>query len=654
MENFTLVWFDPDINMIDTETKTYIKDFRRIINSIQIFTDLFECCKYALAVKDTQMILIVSKSFKQDFAEMFFMMKELRSVYISSKNISTSLESNQFRSKMKGTFNDIQGLSSTIKDDIYRFENNQIPIDVITSTTLIQLMETEPKFYYSILIKENLYEKGQRFEQGKQAFIDSCRVYYANNDEQIEVINEFNDKYALSTSIWWYTRDCFISRILNKAFRIQDFETIIKMNFFIRNLHRQIEQVYLETIPHCQITTYHSQGITHAILEKLKHNKNNLISFNTFLLTNTNRDLALNMARHLQESNELISILFRITIDPSISQTPFVTLDGIAYSQEMQNRILFSFQPIFRIGEMNKNDNNMFEIELTLIDHYDEQMKDFIRHNLKPNETNPGFIQIGTLINEKGELDKAEKIFTALLQTTSDKYKEGLLICHLRLAKINLDKNDLQVALLHFQKSITILSIVFSADDRQLALPYDQMGLIYQRQGDDENALKHMQIALKLEVQGLEPMPLHIVQILENIGSVYQNQRRLTEALIYYKRALQIALVYISSDYLMLSTIHNNIGVMHLWMKNYTDALSYFEKTLEIQNTHVSSDHRSLATSYSNMALALDGLDRTNEAVEYSVKAVNLACRILGFNHPDTDSYLCQLTELQSKTRHRI
>jgi len=47
-----------------------------------------------------------------------------------------------------------------------------------------------------------------------------------------------------SNSFWWYTNECFLHRMLNRALRMMKVDIIIKMGFFVRDLHCQIEELH--------------------------------------------------------------------------------------------------------------------------------------------------------------------------------------------------------------------------------------------------------------------------------------------------------------------------------------------------------------------------------------------------------------------------
>ncbi|CAF1650197.1 unnamed protein product, partial [Didymodactylos carnosus] len=66
------------------------------------------------------------------------------------------------------------------------------------------------------------------------------------NENELKIINEFNKNYQSNKCIWWYTRNCFLYRILNKSFRIMDLNIIFKLRFFIIDMYKQLKQLHYE------------------------------------------------------------------------------------------------------------------------------------------------------------------------------------------------------------------------------------------------------------------------------------------------------------------------------------------------------------------------------------------------------------------------
>ena len=108
----------------------------------------------------------------------------------------------------------------------------------------------------------------------------------------IEICRQTSRTYRDHTPIWWYTLESFLYPMLNRALRLMDTDVIIKLGFFIGDLHRQIEQLHNEQFGGSKskksFPVYRGQGMDKAQFEKMAANKGCLLSFNCFLSTSKN------------------------------------------------------------------------------------------------------------------------------------------------------------------------------------------------------------------------------------------------------------------------------------------------------------------------------------------------------------------------------
>ncbi len=58
--------------------------------------------------------------------------------------------------------------------------------------------------------------------------------------------------------------------------------------------------------------------------------KGGLLAFNSFLSTSKIRNISLDFARRTMATSNLVGVLFVITIDPSISLTPFANVQDVS------------------------------------------------------------------------------------------------------------------------------------------------------------------------------------------------------------------------------------------------------------------------------------------------------------------------------------
>jgi hypothetical protein len=117
------------------------------------------------------------------------------------------------------------------------------------------LNQLDPSFMYTQILKEILFD-----------------IDY----DELNNITKFEQEYRLKKPILWYSYECFLYSMLNRALRKQEVNTIIKMGFFIQDLHQQIQQLNLQQFDDSQIqtlTVYRGQGLSREDFEKLQKNK---------------------------------------------------------------------------------------------------------------------------------------------------------------------------------------------------------------------------------------------------------------------------------------------------------------------------------------------------------------------------------------------
>ena len=158
-------------------------------------------------------------------------------------------------------------------------------------------------------------------------------------------------------------------------------------------------------------------------------------------------------------------------------------------------------------------------------------------------------------------------------------------------------------------------------NDLDKADSYNNMGGIYQVQGDISRAKEYYEKALNISLSVNGENDLGVAVCYSNIGGIYQDQGDYVNALTYYKKALEIQLSYgeISPD---VSTTYNNIGNLYSDQGNKSKALEYYEKSLKIDLSLYREDHPQVATQYYNIGQVYYSQKNYDKALEYNEKAL--------------------------------
>jgi hypothetical protein len=75
----------------------------------------------------------------------------------------------------------------------------------------------------------------------KDELIILCKQLYKGNASELNIVKEFEEKYTSDRSLWWYTRQSFVYRLLNKSLRVQNIELLYLFRFFIRDVEQELK-----------------------------------------------------------------------------------------------------------------------------------------------------------------------------------------------------------------------------------------------------------------------------------------------------------------------------------------------------------------------------------------------------------------------------
>lgn len=413
--------------------------------------------------------------------------------------------------------------------------------------------------------------------------------------------------------------------MLNRALRTQDIEILIKMGFFVRDLHEHIKKLHSNFDKNQPLTVYRGQGMLPEDIERLEKSKGGLLSFNNFLSTSTDTVVSWSFVQRALENPEHVAVHFLMKINPKVPSTPFAQLDKESYFDEYEKEILFSMHTVFRIDDVQQKDARLWKVYLTLTSDYDQklnQVADYIRHEIKGKT---GWHRLASLLTKMGGYDKSIHVYETLLQQITDKNDwEELSYLHHQLGYNCKQLGDLSKALNEYQNSLDIELKHYSSDDSHLTPIYSNMGEIYRLKHDLTRALEYFQRALTIEQQSKEPDQLKIASYYNNIGMVFSEQGRHTKALENYENTLKIKLKQLPKYHPSLATTYNNIGGVHCALGDFSNAYSYFQKALEVEEKVLPSTHNSLSITHAHMAIVLSYLNRNEEGLKHAKQALDI------------------------------
>ena len=510
VHNVLLIWLDNNIDDKEEDCRNVVTRLRHVVNNVTTFTDGEKCVEFIEDINVNKICMIISGSLGRQIVPRVHNMSHVDSIFMLCGNKKYHEQWTEEWSKIKGVFTEIAPICEALKRTSQQCEQNAISISFVpTSEDGVNknLDRLDPMFMYTKIIKEILLTI--KFEPLHfKEFIDYCRDIFEDNKDTLVNVDKFEQKYRDETPIWWYTYDCFLYPMLNRVLRMSDVDIIIKMGFFIGDLHRHIEVIHKEQFCGHQsgkvFTVYRGQGLSKTAFGQMKEAKGGLMSFNNFLSTSKDRAVSLAFAESNQAEPNLFGILFVMTIDPSKSTTPFASINGVGHYKD-EDEVLFSMHTVFRIkGIQSMGENQrLIQVDLTLTGENDDKdlrkLTDRIREETYPDEE--GWYRLAMVLLKLGQPEKAQQVYQVLLEQSTNETKTGDIYGLLGRAKWR--RGEYEEAIRFYEKSLEIYKKNLPSNHRNFAASYDNIGAVHHSMGEYSNALSSLEKALEIRQQSL-------------------------------------------------------------------------------------------------------------------------------------------------------
>ena len=654
--NLLLVWLDTNIGLVNnSDCYKTIVELRQVANSIKTFTDSDQCIDFITDIDNEKIFMIISGTLGETLVPIIHDLCQISVIYIFCRDEIKHKQWAQNWCKIKGVFVEISAIRRELEQTVQECESNAIPISFVSTNEKLSnqsLDQIDQSFIYTQILKEILLTI-EFDNQSITDFIIYCRELFADNSIELDNVNKFEKEYRDHNPIWWYTYECFLYSLLNQALRTMEVGIILKMGFFVQDLHQNIVKLHMEQYSgHRQwysFTVYRGQGLSESNFNQLMKTEGGLLSFNTFLSTSKKQNIAINFALRSLAKSDVVGIVFVMTINPSSSSTPFAATKNVSYYQT-EREILFSMHSVFRIGHIKQIDhdkNRLWQVELTLTSDDDPQRRDITERIRKETPGLTGWHRLGQFLIMIGQFTKAEDLYNVLLHKTHDKYEKAQVNHHLGV--IMDGKGDYERAIKFYEKSLEINTEILTPDHHYLGSTYSGLGLVYFRKGDYSKALLFHKKALEIFRKTLSSTNSHTAICYGNIGKVYEELGELPRALVSHENALAIFQKNLPPIHPRMAICYYDIGKVYDKMGEFSEALSYHERALAIRIKILPPDHPFLPASYNSMGELHIKMGKYSKGLAYIKHAIDLGRRSLPPNHPDLELYINSYKSFQTK-----
>ena len=638
LETFSIFWLDAKVNTTEDNRNTQLK-LREIINHLKTFDDQDECHQRILSLStQDRLILIVSGRCGRQLVPQIHHLRQVSSIYVYCMDKKANeLWAKDFI-KIKSVIVQLKDLLYVIKQD----QKSQIKIEEPLSINIFKTGTNKAdqsttglngNFVHSLLLIDVLIRM-KSIESDKQQLIQLCQKEYENNQKELEFVREFENDYQADKALWWYTRQSFLYRMLNKALRVQNIDLLFLLRFVIGDIYQQLKQYQHQS----SIRVYRGQVMSIDELNTLQQSIDNLISINSFFSTSTNHHKAVGFLNSSEITSDLRRILFVIDADPRLVKSkPFADISSLsAFSNERE--VLFMMGSIFRlikIEEMKHKEIVMIHMELCGDDEHDlKKLFDHMKKELDGENEEVNLHSFGKVLYRMGKYDLAEKIYHRLLSKLlpNDPSISGL---YWDLGIVTSNKSAYDSSLEWFQKSLVIEEQEGSSNYVNIGSLYNWIGDIYDYKGELEKALENYNKAIELFRNANNEDHPNMAHFYNNIAVVYDDQKKYTEALDFYKKSLAIRKQHLPSNHPDIATSHNNIGNVYSDLNKYDLAMEHHQQSLQMNLKSLPGDHPDIARSYENIAAIHEKKREWKQALELFEKALNIYQRAFSSQHPD-------------------
>ena len=631
VQNEILIWLDINIVKDSDSYQATTIPLQSVIHNIFTYADSEACFQFIQTISNEKVCLLISGSIGQFIVPRIHHMTQVDSIVVYCGDVSRHRPWAAAWSKIKGVFNDIIPVREALKQATELCEQNSIPISLLETKQLF-----DPSLICTRIFKEIFL--GIEFDAKHLVELTNhCRTLFANNNSTLKDVINFEENYRLHSPIWWYTYDSFLRRMLNCALSHLNVELIVKLAFFIVELHQQIEQLHKEQRKNRLINktfvTFRGQGISLLDFQRMREMKNGLISFNNFLSTTKNGGTVFELAQRTSSNPDLVGILFRMTIDPSKSTVPFAITKDVNCNHD-QEEFLFSINAMFRIGEIQPIDENdrIFQVDLALTNDTDEELEtamDRIREETYPQST--GWHRLGLLLLKLGAGKQADQIYQMLVDQASDE-QEKASIYHQQGRAKHFQKKY-RTALQVFQRSMEIYQKILPATHPDLATLHYHMGLVYQNMENHAKALASHEKALEIRQKSLPSDHADLACSYDELGRIHFNTRDYQKSIVAYDKLLIIRQQTLPVNHSDLMSVYDHLGEVYQAMNKCFKSISFYEKSLEIKEQLLPSNHPELAAAYKTLGNLLYNVREFGKALPFYEKVRDVLQRTVPPNY---------------------
>lgn len=592
-EDILLMWLDAhlDDSLDCLNTRLLLLELNP---AVQFYTDVDRCVNCIKSIKYERIFLIVSGALAQSILSKISSYRTVAAIFIFCTNRQEHESLINSCDKVVDVFIDRDRLFESIRETFNLVEKQTLAFSLFDQKQRIgrNLTQESALFIWHQMLLFVLKQMSQD-QQSKEEMLNICRNYYRNNKKEMDKIEQFRVSYTSDKAIEWYTDECFLYKLLNKALRVEDIELLHTFRFFIIDLCAAIEQESLQWKNKTVLSTFRGTLIPSEELERLRENKGKVISINGFLSTSRNIDVALAFAGESLSHTLFQAVLFEIEVNSSMRTVVFADVEKKSRMTD-EEEVLFTLNSLFKIESVTFDSiRKIWAVKLMGTDEGTEKVREHIVSIRQRLDEYPPIIYFGRLLTkELAQMDRAEKYFQMLLKS-------------------------------------------LPSDHEDIAAVYLQMGTIYDRRGDLNAALKHFNLAYEIGHNQRPPNYPRVAGSLGSIGRIHRSRGNFKQALACFKQELDIGEKYYPGDHIHKAVAMEYLGIVHGDREEFDAVFSYLFDALAMFQRMLPAPHPYIARSFGFIGYVYERKGELDRALDYYQQLLDMDEQCLPLGHPD-------------------
>ena len=142
-----------------------------------------------------------------------------------------------------------------------------------------------------------------------------------------------------------------------------------------------------------------------------------------------------------------------------------------------------------------------------------------------------------------------------------------------------------------YKERLKIQQIIVGKQHADTANTYHNLGKVYGKKGQYDQAIEHLKEALNIQLAVLGKEHANTAINYHNLGVTYRNQGKYDEAIAHYKEALQININVLGKQHASTAQTYHNLGVVYNKQGKYDQAIEHYKEALAIRKEVLGEQH---------------------------------------------------------------